>query len=216
MKTTTTFGPRFRFRCLLPATLFAGLWAGCSFLPQATEDPTRYYLLTGNVREEASAPAPHGTLHVGVRPVELPGYLLNNRTIVVRRGANEIRYQDYARWAEPLDLAVQQIVRDHLLPNASVASAELAPFALGTKRDYDVSIRVERCEGGLDAQGRHTAQFSANYEITDPQKGGDVVVRKHFTASPLPWDEGSFAGLATALSSEAGSLGDDIAAHLPH
>jgi uncharacterized lipoprotein YmbA len=212
-----TFAKLFRPRALGSAALIAiGLgWAGCSIIPQATEDPTRYYLLT-ETGGSAGSTAPHGHLRVGVRRVELPGYLAGDRTMVVRRGGNEIRYQEYARWAEPLDTALQHIVRDRLLSNDAVASAELAPFRLDGTRDYDVAIRVLRCEGGLDADGHYEAEFSAVFEITDPHKDNAVVARRHFEAKPLRWDGSNYGALAEALSTEVNSLGDEIASALPH
>ncbi len=197
------------------ALMMCGLaWAGCSIIPQAAEDPTRYYLLTEPAAQTATN-APRGHLHIGVRAVELPGYLASNRTIVIRRGANEIRYQDYARWAEPLDTALQHIVRDRILANEAVATAEISPFRLDGVRDYDVTVRVERCEGGVNGDGHYSAQFAAIFEITDPRKDNAVVTRKQFEAKPARWDGSNYGALAEDLSTEASALGDEIAATLP-
>jgi len=206
----------FRLRTLSSAALITmGLaWAGCSIIPQAVEDPTRYYLLTQAAPSAASF-TPHGHLRVGVRTVELPGYLASNRTIVVRRGANEIRYQEYARWAEPLETALQHIVRDRILGNDAVAAAEISPFRLDGERDYDVTVRVLRCEGGVDAEGHSAAEFAAVFEITDPRKDNAVVVRRRFEAKPVRWDGSNYSALASALGEEAGALGDEIAQALP-
>ncbi|HEY9155849.1 MAG TPA: PqiC family protein [Opitutaceae bacterium] len=213
----TVFAKSLRLRALGWSGLIAlGLsWSGCSIIPQATEDPTRYFLLTESAIGAASS-APHGHLSVGVRRVELPGYLASDRTMVVRRGSNEIRYQEYARWAEPLDTALQHIVRDRLLGNEAVASAELAPFRLDGNRDYDVNVRVERCEGKQDADGNYVAELDAVFEITDPHKENAVVTRRRFEAKPVRWDGSNYGALADALSTEAKALGDEIAAALPH
>ena len=190
--------------------------AGCSILPQPVADPTRYYLLGTPARSEAAVSAPKGTLHVGLRGLELPPYLRNNRTMVVRSGANEIRYEDYARWAEPLDQAVQRVIRDRLLARDAVASAEIAPYSPQIRRDIDVVVRVLQCEGGQEGAGRKTVQFSANYEILDQRKDGAVVLRKNFTAPAADWDGNDFGRLASLLGAAAAALGDDIAANLPN
>lgn len=212
----TVFAKSLRLRALGVAGLMALSlsWAGCSILPQATEDPTRYFLLTESVTGAASS-TPHGHLRIGVRRVELPGYLASDRTMVVRRGTNEIRYQEYARWAEPLETALQHIIRDRLLGNDTVAAAELAPFRLEVDRDYDVNVRVERCEGKQE-DGHYVAEFDAVFEITDPHKGNAVVTRRRFEAKPVRWDGSNYGALAEALSTEANALGDEIAAALPH
>lgn len=226
MKPTTPLGSTIRHRnrailgCLVGAVLSVTL-AGCSILPQAVEDPTRYYLLGNTPSTENTTVAPKGTLHLGIRAADLPVYLRNTRTIVVRSGANEVRYQDYARWAEPLDLAVQRAVRDRLQLNEAVASAEIPPFSAEVHRDFDIIVRVLQCEGGVDPQGRKTAQFSAVYEILDQRSSGNggggsrAVLRKSFTAPVAEWNGKDFAELAARLSDAAGALANDIATNLP-
>lgn len=224
MKTTTPFGSTILGRkltaggCLLGALLSLAP-AGCSILPKPVEDPTRYYLLGNAPGADNPTVAPKGNLHVGIRAVDLPVYLRSTRTIVVRNGANEVRYQDYARWAEPLDLAVQRTIRDRLQFNEAVANAEIPPFSTSVHRDFDISVRVLQCEGGVDSQGRKTAQFSAVYEILDQRatggSGGGAVVRKSFSAPPAEWNGNDYAALAARLSEAVGALANDIAANLP-
>ena len=163
----------------------------------------------------ASVPSDERKINIGVRVVELPAYLRNNRTLVVRNGVNEVRYQDYARWAEPLDVAVQRIVRERLLANPKVATAETAPFPPEIRRDVDVAVRVFRCEGGFDAGGQKTARFSAVYEITKPQEDGRVLVRKNFEGPVGTWDGADYSQLAARLAQAVGALGDEISAAVP-
>lgn len=219
MKNTTFFSSA---RCgkiggagCLSGVLLALFFSGCSILPKAVEDPTRYYLLGKAPSVDHAMVAPKGNLHLGIRAVELPIYLRNTRALVVRSGANEIRYEDFARWAEPLDLAVQHTVRDRLQANDAVASAEIAPFSAEVQRDFDVIVRVLQCEGAADSQGRKTAQFSATYEILDARNSGRLPIRKAFSGPAVEWDGKDFGTLAARLSDGATALGDDIAANLP-
>ena len=206
-------------RCALSAgfVLVALGVAGCSVIPEPQADPTRYYLLASDTPDDAAAPGPGESrrLNLALRVVELPGYLRNNRTMVLRRGANEILYQDYARWAEPIDIAVQRIVRDRLLASAEVSTAQVAPFSTEVKRDFDINVRVVRCEGAIDANGKHTARFVANYEVSDPQEGGRVLVREQFSGEPKSWDGNNHGALAQQLSDLVSALGDEIVRKLP-
>lgn len=219
MKITTSFAlirHRKIFRSgYLSVSLLTLLFSGCSILPKAVEDPTRYYLLASAPAVDRAAVAPKGNLNVGIRSVDLPIYLRNTRTLVIRNGVNEIRYQDYARWAEPLDLAVQRAVRDRLQNSDAVASAEVAPFSTEVHRDFDVIVRVLQCEGAVDSQGRSIAQFSATYEILDERAGARPVTRKTFVAPSGEWDGKDFGALAARLSEEVAALGNEIAANLP-
>lgn len=220
MKLTTDFSSATRPARLgsprFATALLALAFAGCSILPEPVEDPTRYYVLgAGPTVTESGTTTPKGNLRLGLRSVELPLYLRNNRTIVVRTGSNEIRYQDFARWAEPLDLAVQRALRDRLLANEAVAGAEVPPFSTEVTRDFDLTVRVLQCEGGVDARGHQGVQFSAAYEILDQHNGGRVVLRKTFSAPTADWDGTHFAALAAQLSTAVAALADDIAANLP-
>lgn len=189
---------------------------GCSVLPQPVEDPTRYYLLSSATASTTQTPtaSQQNGVRVGVRSVELAPYLRGTRTIVVRNGANEIRYQDYARWAEPLDLAVQRAIRERLESSENVSAAEVAPFAPEARRDYDVSVRLLQCEGGAGGNGKSGVQFSASYEIADVRNQGQIVARKTFIAPQTDWNGSDFAALAAKLGDDAQALGNDIAATL--
>lgn len=207
-----------RLACVALAAGTAGVGAsGCSVLPEPQADPTRYYLLAAETSQGAKASEPQRSeaqLHLALRVVELPGYLRNNRTLVIRSGVNEVIYQDYARWAEPLDLAVQRIVRDRLLGSARVATAQVAPFSAEIARDFDITVRVLRCEGGVEEGGRQTSRFSAVYEIADT-KEGRVLVREVFDAPAEAWDGRNYAALAQHLSAGVAALGEEIVAKLP-
>lgn len=209
---TSTFFPRAGAIVGAVLVLFLG---ACSILPEPVADPTRYYVLGTSAPAEPPTGLPKGTLHIGLRAVELPLYLRNNRTLVVRSGTNEVRYQDIARWAEPLDLSIQRALRDRLLGNDAVAGAEIAPFSTDVQRDFDLNVRVQQCEGGVDAQGRKTVLFSASYEVLDQRNGGRVVVRKVFTAPAVEWDGANFGALAAHISDAVAALANDITSSLP-
>jgi uncharacterized lipoprotein YmbA len=215
---STPAGPRPR-RCTA-AGLLLGLVlaasAGCSILPKPTDDPTRYYLLSEPLAaRQTETTTPHGTVHLGLRAVDLPTYLRNSRTLVLRRAANEVSYLEFARWAEPLDAAVGRLVREKLLASEKVASADPAPFSSTTRRDLDLSIRVVRCEGALDENGAPVVVFVAGYELLDPKKGGEVILRRNFVAPAARWDGSDYGQLVQRLSDAVAALGDDIAQNLP-
>lgn len=199
---------------ILPvATLLTG--TACSLIPQATQDPTRYYVLTTPAIAPAPPAAPANRVAVSLRSIELPSYLRNSRNIVVRSGPNEVRYEDFSRWAEPLDTAVQRVLREHLISAPPVRALVSPPFSPDEPRDFDVRVRVLACEGSRGPEGTHQTAFSASYEIVRVTGSGQEVVRKTFTAAPLPWDGQDFGALAARLSENVGELADAIVASLP-
>ena len=204
------FSPR---TVLLGAAIAALLLGGCKILPEASSDPTRYYVLSAPATAELSAAKPIGTHQIGLRPVELTGYLRNHKDMVVRTGANELRFQEFALWAEPLEAGVNRVLKECLLSNETVGSVTTYPFSIDIKRDYDVIVRVLNCEGLVHGDKPGVARFAAAYDIV--ASGGQVVVRRTFTAPDQSWDGANFSALARLLSDDIAKLSEDIAANLP-
>lgn len=202
--------------------LMAGamLLGGCSLLPQPQADPTRYYVLTAGaaattaVADPMNAPAKEGSLALGVKRVEIAPYL-NGKDMVVREGGNEIAYQNFARWAEPLATGVGRVLAENLARADKVGRVYAQPFSFEVARDYDIAVRVLRCEGDRDAAGKFTARFSALVEVTQSKLGGEIVIRKVFNATATEWDGRDFGKLAAALSEQVGALAAEVVAALP-
>jgi hypothetical protein len=155
-----------------------------------------------------------GTQRIGLRTVRLEGYL-KGRQMIVRNGANEVRFEDFRRWAEPLDLAITRIVRSRLLSGPSVAQVYAEPFPFDQARDYDVSIEVSRFEGAVDAGGKFVASVTATIEIATSGADSRVVSRRSFEAPVQAWDGTDFDRLAELLSSDVAALAQEVASELP-
>ena len=184
MKTSLSArGPRFSVLCLLSAVLC--LASGCSILPEPQVDSVRHFTL--------SEPAMTGGVAEGVvvRPVRLAGHL-RNRSMAVRVSANEVVYLDEVRWAEPLDEALTQILRNRLRAVPGGAS---------------VVVQIQRCE--LDRSAGNTVQLAASYTLTPT--GGEARAEV-FTATPRAWDGGDTGALVGLIREAAGELADAIAA----
>lgn len=206
-------------RSVVPHASFVGLalflLAGCQVLPEAKVDPTRNFVLSSPAAAELVAAKPVGRYQVGIRSIEIAGYLRNRRDIAVRTGANELRFEEYNRWAEPLETGINRVLKERLLSAEAVGGVTNYPFATDLKRDYDVVIRVLNCEGAMSADGRNVARFVATYDIIAAGAAGQVVVRRTFTAPEQGWNGKDFGALAGALSESVARLSEDIAANLP-
>lgn len=195
--------------------LALALLAGCQILPEAKVDPTRHFILTGPTPTDSAVARPTGRHQIGIRSIEVAGYLRNQRDIAVRAGANEIRFAEFNRWAEPLETGINRVLKQRLLSVDEVGGVLNYPFPADQKRDYDVTIRVLACEGATTADGRHVAHLVAAYDIVAAGAGGQVVVRRTFTAPERGWNGADFGALVAALSDGVSGLSDDIAANLP-
>jgi uncharacterized lipoprotein YmbA len=208
--------PRLRRR-FLPAwalmAVAATVAGGCQLLPTATPDSTRFFVLSGPAVTDPGVARPSGRLQIGLRPVELPAYLRATKSMVVRDGANEIRYQDYSRWAEPLESGVNRVLKERLLASPEVRGVDAHPMRGDVVRDYDVSVRIIACEGVTEA--KPLARFSATYEINAADGTGKMVTSGTYSAPESTWDGKDFAALAKLLSEGVTGLSEKIVADLP-
>ena len=185
---------------------------GCSVVPEPQADLTRYYVLGDTVTVSESTPMGSG-LVVGLTKVELPTYL-DKGAVVVRHAENELVYNDYARWAEPLADSLGRIMQGRLMASSRVTRVFTEGFPFDKKRDCDVSVGIQRCEG-IDLDGRFVARFVATIEITSTGSNGAVLVRKVFAAPETEWDGRDYGALVQRLTQAASSLGDEVVAALP-
>jgi len=196
---------------LLLAALIWGV-AGCTLIPEPPKDPTRYFVLTGPALSDDGVRQLGGSLRIGLKSVEMAPYL-RKPMIAVRHDANELAYDDYVRWAEPLEQGIARIVQARLLASPQVGRVFTAPFVFEQQHDYDIALNIIRCEGVVE--GRTVARFAAAVEITTGGEDASVVARKVFQAPDAAWDGKDFTALAAALSTGVAALCDDLLASLP-
>jgi uncharacterized lipoprotein YmbA len=198
----------------LSAVVLLTAFAGCNVVPPAQDDATRYFVLSDPAASLHAEALAHGQLRIGITSTVLEGYL-KNREMIVRTGENEVAFRDYRRWAEPLDTAISRIVQTTLLASPTVAEVSVAPFPFDQKRDFDVSLKILRCEGAESSSGKFTASLSAVIEISTTGEGAHVIGRRLFVAPALGWDGASYEQLASLLSLDAAALGREILAGIP-
>jgi hypothetical protein len=189
--------------------------AGCNLIPAPTPDSTRYYVLAGPALGTVGVPPVTGVLRLGLRNVEVAPYLKKG-SLVVRTGENEVRFPDEARWGDPLEREILSSLRGQLLAAPAVGRVFVQPFPFDEPRDYDVSVRVIRCEGVDPAGGgKASVSFAAMLEITTSGAAGEVVARKRFVAPEAAWDGKDFGRLAAELSNAVAALSQEVVAALP-
>ena len=170
---------------LAPCSLL--LLSACNILPEPQADSVRHFTLSGPATAGSQADAP------SVRPVRMAGHL-RNRAMAVRVSANEVIYLDTVRWAEPLDEAITQILRNRLRQMGGGAS---------------LMVNLQRCE--LVQSDGNRVELSATYTITPAVGGGDVRTGT-FTATPLTWEGGDHGVLVGLIRQAAEELADAMAA----
>ena len=165
--------------------------SACNLLPQPQADTVRHFTLSGPA---AAVPVADATQ---VRPVQVAGHL-HGRAMAVRVAENELVYLEDVHWAEPLDAAITQMLRNRLGPVAGGAT---------------VTVQVSRCE--LVRSEGNSFQLAATYAIVPANGDKAAPQRGVFTATPRTWDGKDYGALVGQLRDAVSELGDAIAAALP-
>lgn len=197
----------------LAALALLGALSGCSVLPEPQADLTRYYVLTGPGLSADGQEIHAGKLRLGLKAVSLSPYL-DKVSVAVRQGPNELVYNDYARWAEPLEAGVTRALRAQLIASDAVNRVYTQPFPFDQPRDYDIAINVIRCEGAREGD-RAFARFAVVLEVTTAGEDSRLVSRRVFNAPERAWDGKDYGALVQALSDDVGDLGREVVSALP-
>jgi len=111
--------------------------AGCRTSPSA-----RYYVLSAKPRQQAPLEgAVGGELTIGVNPVEIPEYL-NRTQMVTRIGDGGARIDEFDRWAEPLDDAIERLIVEYLTAGLDTEHVVVRPTRGFHRFDYIVTANV--------------------------------------------------------------------------
>lgn len=197
---------------LIPLLAALGLLLpACNLIPEPREDPTHYYSL--NLPPEAStvSAALEGGLKIGLRDIEVPAYLRKG-ILAVREGDTELIFNEYARWAEPLDAGFARLLVASLQADPRVVSVSKHPLPLDETRDYEVALQIRAAEG-LRSKTGNEVLFRALVQVFG--RDGKRINQHIFTAKDLSWDGKDLGLLAKQLGKALQDLSADILASLP-
>ena len=183
------------------ASIVLCLCAGCGLMRSPDATPTKFYVLTAAAQPGEVAGR---RLMLGIGPVSFPSYL--ERPEMVRRvEANQLKFDEFERWAEPLKDNFVHVVATDLDRLVGLERVVFYPWYRDTTMDYSVSITVLRFE----AQPAGDAALDARWSIGDGH--GNVLVNRD---AHLSRPGGSSAQTAAALSDLTADLCREIATAL--
>ncbi len=185
----------------LPTLLVLGACAGT--------EPARFYLLRSLAGAEPEqrtegAQAADGAVAIGIETVELAAYL-NRPEIATRRGAYQVRFADFDRWAEPLDGNIAQVLADNLSVLLGSQRIDVLPRAVSARLDYRLSVDVLRLDNGPGEE----ALLRAHWALWDGDDRKMLVSRKAEYRESL--EKQDYESIAAAHSRLLASLSRDIA-----
>lgn len=176
--------------------------SGCGLLRGPSDHPTNFYVLTAVSQPGEVAPGRRLTLGLG--PLTLPQYL-DRPEMVTRVEPNQLSFDEFNRWAEPLKDNFVRVLAHDLDVLVGFERVVFYPWYESTQMDYAVSVVVLRFETQPDGD----ALLDARWGIGDGH--GHVFVDR---AAHFSRPAGSPAKAAAALSNLVGDLARDIASAL--
>jgi hypothetical protein len=195
--------------------------ASCVRLPSPRPSNTQYYLL-GSAGPSDTTATDTG-LRVGLRKPRLAAYL-DTRSLVTRRGPNEIHFSEFHRWGEELGPALNRVVALNLEAQPGIQSAEVVPWPRGPTFDYVLQLRVLRFEGvgppppGPDADDdapipEGHAHVSVGWTVLGPE--GDTLRARGQTQHQIDgWPVTDYADLVSKLDTSLVVLAEDLGTRL--
>ena len=129
--------------------IVAGLAAGCA------SSPSRFYTLSAN----AAPGTAQSKLAIAVGPVTVPASV-DQPQIVVSTSANQVSFDEFNRWASPLQDNLGRVVAENLVAIVGTPRVTMYPLTLSSEIDYRVQIEVRNFESTLGKQAVLDAVWS--------------------------------------------------------
>lgn len=184
--------PRITTATLLCA--LAALATGC-----ATTPTSRFYTLSA-----AAAPARiSSNLSVIVGPVSVPA-VVDRPQIVVDMGANQVRLEEFNRWAAPLSENIARVVADNLARMLGTPRVNLLAQTSSADADYRAAVDVQSFQSAPGKAATLDAIWFVRRTADGKVETGRTTVRETV-------QENGYDALAAAHSRAIARLSQDIA-----
>jgi uncharacterized protein len=171
----------------------------CACLSGCKSHPARFYALTVTGTQTQSPL----TVSVAVGPVFVPAAVDNPR-IVLSVAQNELKPDEYNRWAAPLQEDIARTVAANLVMLLGTDRVTLATDTAGPVPDYRASIEIDRFESMLGQRVTIEAAWSVRRTADGAAHTGRTVAQQSVAGN-------EFRALAAAHSLAVGRVSKDIA-----
>lgn len=179
---------------IAPMSLLVAIVAACS------SPPARFYTLSSPAPVAASASG----LSISVGPVALPT-VVDRPQIVVHTGANEVRLDEFNRWASPLPEDIARVIAANLAQELGTDRVWLYGQSTQPTADFQVRIDIQKFESTLGDAVVIEALWAVRRVAGENSKSGRSLVRE-------PTSGGDFDALVAAHSRALARVSADIAA----
>jgi uncharacterized lipoprotein YmbA len=170
------------------------LIGGCVSTPQS-----RFFTLNATINHAVES----SSLSVVVGPVSVPA-AVDRPQIVVSTGPNQVRVDDFNRWASPLQSNISRVVADNLVSILGTPRVTVFPQTLSANADYQAAVDVQSFGSALGEAATLDAVWTVRRVKDGQLQTGRTTVRE-------PASERGYDALAAAHSRAVARLSQDIA-----
>jgi uncharacterized lipoprotein YmbA len=170
------------------------LIGGCVSTPES-----RFFTLNATINHAVES----SSLSVVVGPVSVPA-AVDRPQIVVSTGPNQVRVDDFNRWASPLQNNISRVVADNLVSILGTPRVTVFPQTLSSSADYQAAVEVQSFGSALGEAATLDAVWTVRRVKDGKLQTGRTTVRE-----PAP--ERGYDALAAAHSRAVARLSRDIA-----
>jgi uncharacterized lipoprotein YmbA len=180
----------------------AALPLGCASSP-----PTRFFVLSSGPNfEKTGTREGERCFAIGIGPVKIPEYL-NQPEIVTRIAQNEVRVDEFAKWADSLEDNISRALAENLSSLLCIRSIAIFPWGRQTLIDYRIDVHVIQMDGMLGED----ASLDVSWSIADgPDRRKPPLVTKRSTYK-VSTRGGDYGAFVSAQSLNLASLSREIA-----
>lgn len=154
----------------------------------------RFYMLQAGYENQANKKINIASdVFIGVGPVKIPEY--QDRPQMVTQGKEKmLKFAQFDRWGESLDLGVARLIREDLTVMLPGAKCALYPWNLSIPVKYQVVVEIVQLDSELDKDLFLVAQWL----VIDAQNSKTMIIkRSEFRQPIIPQN---YSGLAKTLS----------------
>jgi uncharacterized lipoprotein YmbA len=148
-----------------------------------------------------------GNVIVGIGPVRIPEYI-NRPQIMISNKDKTIAYDEFNRWAESLDFAIERLINEDLAFITSGASFQMFPWDFAVAVKYQVIVDVIQ----LENNSNQDLSFVAQWSIVDLEKKHAVFTKRSELRQDIT--PHNYLGLSEAISVAVMSLSTEVAREL--
>jgi uncharacterized lipoprotein YmbA len=170
------------------------LIGGCVSTPES-----RFFTLNATINHAVES----SSLSVVVGPVSVPA-AVDRPQIVVNTGPNQVRVDDFNRWASPLQSNISRVVADNLVSILGTPRVTVFPQTLSASADYQAAVDVQSFGSALGEAATLDAVWTVRRVKDGKLQTGRTTVRE-------PASGRGYDALAAAHSRAVARLSQDIA-----